>query len=138
MSLLEDYYKISTAAIEAAAVAARLDVTDAGLRRTQRSKHLYKCLSKLISTLIQENLDPSLKTIHQDGPLYFKYLVLEVASNPSSEAEARSICQTLSRLHLAKQMKNVNNNIKAFNLHVHLQLDKLASDTPDQKEDLDT
>eukprot|EP00978_Attheya_sp_CCMP212_P033291 scaffold133765_cov60-Attheya_sp.AAC.5 len=138
MSLLVDYGKISTTTIEAAAVAARLNVSDAGLRRTQRSKHLYKCLSKSISTSIRDNLDPYLKTIHQDGPLYFKYLMLEVASNPSSEAEARDIRQTLSRLQLAKQMKTVSNNVKAFNLHVHSQLVKLASYTTDQKEDLDT
>jgi hypothetical protein len=63
MLLLEDYGKILTVTIEAATVAARLDVMDAGLRRTQCSQHLYKCLSKLILTSIQDNLDPYLKTI---------------------------------------------------------------------------
>jgi hypothetical protein len=111
--------------------------TENCLRCTQRAKHSYKGLSKSISTSIQDNLDPYIKTIHQDGPLYFKYLMLKVASNPSSKAEACNIRQTLWRLQLAKQLKLVQNNVKSFNLHVHLQLEELASYTTDQKEDLD-
>ncbi len=65
--------------------------------------------------------------------------MLEVTSNPSSEVKARGIRQTLSQLQLAKHsLKVVNNNVKAFILHVHAQLDKLANYTTNKKEDLDT
>jgi hypothetical protein len=36
-----------------------------------------------------------------------------------------------------KQLKSTSNNVKVFNLHVHLQLKKLASYTTTPKEDLD-
>jgi hypothetical protein len=79
-----------------------------------------------------------IKSIKQDGPLFFKYLMLEVSSNPSFEAETRDIRQKLSRVNLVKQMKSDCNNVKSFNLHVHSQLTNLASYTIVQKEDLDT
>jgi hypothetical protein len=61
----------------------------------------------------------------------------EVASNPSLDAEARGIWQTMSQVNLIKQMKSNQNNVKSFNLYVHSQLTKLASYTIVQKEDLD-
>ena len=112
-------------------------MTDVGLCRMQRAKHLYKCLTQSITSKVRDNLDPYIKAIRQDGPLFFKYLMLEVASNPSSEAEARDICQMLSQVNLIKQMKSERNNVKSFNLYIHSQLTKLASYTIVQKEDLD-
>jgi hypothetical protein len=78
-----------------------------------------------------------MKDISQDGPMYFKYVMTEVASNPSPEAEARDIRQTLSRANLLLKIKVVKNDIKAFNLHVYAQLSKLASYTTKTKENLD-
>jgi hypothetical protein len=66
-------------------------------------KHFYKCLSKSVSTKVRDSLDPYLKEIKQDGPLYFKYIMMEVASNPSPEAEARKIRQTLSRANRGQE-----------------------------------
>jgi hypothetical protein len=137
MNLFEDHGKIPIATMILVTDAARLNVTDPGLRRTRRSKHLYKCITKSMTSKVRDNLDPYIKSIKQDGPLFFKYLMLEVASNPSSQAEARDIRQTLSRVNLVKQMKSNHNNVKSFNLHVHSQLMILALYTIVQKEDLD-
>jgi hypothetical protein len=137
MNLLEDHGKIPMAVLEAAAATAKAGTTDALRRRTQRAKHMYKCLSKSVTTKVRDSLDPYMKDINQDGPMYFKYVMTEVASNPSPEAEARDIRQTLSRANLLLKIKSVKNDVKAFNLHVHAQLSKLASYTTKTKEDLD-
>ena len=118
--------KIPLATIVTTTEASRLDVMIACLCQTQRAKHLYKCLAQSVTSKVRDNLDPYIKSIWQDGPLLCKYLMLEVASNPSSEAETRDICQMLSRVNLIKHMKSERNNVKSFNLYVHSQLTKLA------------
>jgi hypothetical protein len=137
MNLLEDHGKIPMAIIQQDAVTARAGSSTAFKNRTQRAKHLYKCLSKLVSTKVQDSLDPYMKEINQDGPMYFKHIMTEVASNPSPEAEARDIRQTLSRANLLKKIREVKNDVKTFNLYMHAQLSKLASYTTTTKEDLD-
>jgi hypothetical protein len=92
MNLFEDDGKIPIAMMIIATEAARLlDVTDPGLCGTQGPKHLYKCLTQSVTSKVRDNLEPYTMSIKQDGPLFFKYLMLEVASNPSSEAEAQDI-----------------------------------------------
>lgn len=56
--------------------------------------------------------------------MYFKYLMMEVASNLSPEA--RNICQTLSRLKVIQHLKTLKSDVKQFNLYFHGQLTKLA------------
>jgi hypothetical protein len=138
MNLFDDHGKIPLANIEAAALAGRTNTSDVGVRRTQRARHLYKCLSKSFTADVRDNLDPYLKSISQDGALYFKYLMIELASNPSPEAEARENRQILSRIKLIQHLKMVKHDVKQFNLYMHGQLTKLASYTTKQKEDLDT
>jgi hypothetical protein len=137
MSLLEDHGKIPMAVLELAAATAKAGTTDALKQRTQQAKHMYKCLSKSVTTKVRDSLDPYMKDISQDGPMYFKYVMTEVASNPSPEAEAQDIWQTLLRANLLLLIKAVENDMQAFNLHVHAQLSKLASYTTKTKEDLD-
>jgi hypothetical protein len=92
MGLFEDHGKIPMATIKLAAVTARAANTTATKKNwTQRVKHLSKCLSKLIMTKVHDSINPYLKSVNQDGPMYFKYIMMEVASNPSPEAEARKI-----------------------------------------------
>jgi hypothetical protein len=67
-----------------------------------------------------------MKEINQNGPMYFKYILTEVSSTPSPEAKACNICQTL----LIKEEKH---NMKAFNLHVHVQLTKSPAIPPNPK-----
>jgi hypothetical protein len=127
MDLFKDHGKILMATIKLAAVMARaLNTTPAKNNWTQRDKYLYKCLSKSIMTKVHDSNNPYLKSINQDGPMYFKYIMMKVASNPSQEAKALEICMTLLRNNLVKQLKSTLNNVKVFNLHMHLQLEKLA------------
>jgi hypothetical protein len=78
-----------------------------------------------------------MKEINQDGPMAFKCSMMEVASNQSLEAKACDIHQTLLRNNLLKKIiKEVKHDVKAFNLHVHVQLTILASYTTNSKEDL--
>jgi hypothetical protein len=76
MNLLEDHGKIPLETLVTATEAARLDVTADGKRRTQRAKHMYKCLTQSVTSKVRDNLDPYIKAIKQDGPLFFKYHML--------------------------------------------------------------
>jgi hypothetical protein len=91
MNLLKDHGKIPLETLIAAMEAARLNMTAAGICQKQSTKNLFRCLTKSVTSKVRENLNPYIKAIKQDGPLFFKYLMLEVASNPSSKAEARDI-----------------------------------------------
>jgi hypothetical protein len=81
------------------------------------------------------------RSLHErDQPRWtnvFKYIMMEVASNPSPEAKARDIQQTLLMINLLKKIKEVKNNVKVFKLHMHAQITKLTSYTTKAKEDLD-
>jgi hypothetical protein len=45
-------------------------------RCTQRSKHMYKCMAKSVTTKVQDSIDPYIKEINQDGTMYFKYIMM--------------------------------------------------------------
>jgi hypothetical protein len=133
---LEDHGKIPLEILKNAATLATTGMAAVNIQCMQCAKHLYKCLLISISMKVQDSLNPYLKQIKQDGPLYFKYIMMEVTSNPSPEAEAHDICQTLLCANLLKELKKVKNYVKSFNLHGHAQLTKLASYTTNPKEDL--
>jgi hypothetical protein len=138
MNFLEDHGKIPIELLKQDATTTKSGTRDALKCRTQRAKHMYKCLGKPVTTKVCNSLDPYMKEINQDGPMYFKYVMTKVALNPSPEqAEAQDISQTLSRTNLLLKIKEVKNDVKVFNLHVHAQLSKLANYTTKSKKDLD-
>jgi hypothetical protein len=101
MNILEDHGKIPLETLKDAVTLALAGTDAPSLCRMQRAKHLYKCLLKSVSTKFQDSLDPDLKEIKQDGPLYFKYIMMEVASTQAPKLKHKSFIlscmQTFSR-----------------------------------------
>jgi hypothetical protein len=54
----------------------------------------------------------------EDGPCYFKHLMMEVEVNPNPEAKAKTHHLKLSHVQLIQKIRAAGYNIKTFNLAI--------------------